>query len=42
MVRIDGAEGGKAVADDGEEGYEDAVDDVDDVDLLTADVDPAD
>lgn len=42
VVRIDGAEGGQAVAHDGEQGHQHAVDDVDGVDLLVAHVDPAD
>lgn len=41
VVGIDGAEGGQAVADDGEEGDEHVVDYVDDVVVAPADVDPA-
>jgi hypothetical protein len=41
VIGVDCAEGGQAVADDGEEGDEDIVDYVDYVVVATADVDPA-
>jgi hypothetical protein len=41
VVGIDGAEGGEAVANNGEEGDEDVIDYVDDVVMAAADVDPA-
>jgi hypothetical protein len=41
VVGVDGAEGGEAVADDGEEGDKHIVDYVDDVVVAAADVDPA-
>lgn len=41
MVGVYYAEGGEAVAHDGEEGDEDVVDDVDYIELFSADVDPA-
>jgi hypothetical protein len=41
VVGVDCAEGGQAVADDGEEGDEDIVDYVDYVVVATANVDPA-
>jgi hypothetical protein len=41
VVGVDCAEGGQAVADDGEEGDEDVVDYVDYVVVAAADVDPA-
>lgn len=42
VVRVNGSEGGQAVAHDGEQGYQHAVNDVDGVYLLVADIDPAD
>lgn len=42
MIGVDGAERGKAIANDTKEGDEYAVDNVDNVDLATTDVDPTD
>ena len=42
VVCVDGTEGGKTVADEGEESDKDIVDNVDDIELSPSNVDPAD